>query len=446
MRFTLPCFALLLASSAHGADWPAFLGPNGNSTSPEKGILAPWPKDGLKVVWHQKTGEGYCAPTVVKGKLYLFDRHENTARLTCMDAKTGKHLWKFEYETRYEDQYGYNGGPRCCPVVDGDRVYLHGPEGLLHCIGINDQKVLWKIDTKKEYGVIQNFFGVGSTPIVEGDLLIVQIGGSPQGSDKEEFARLKGNGTAVVAFDKKTGKERWRLGDELASYSSPVLATIEGKRWGSVFTRSGLLGFNPADGKQEFFHRWRAKSLESVNASNPVVVGNKVFITECYGPGGLLLEVKPGGCKVIWSDEEKGRDVSLGCHWMTPIHVDGYLYGCSGRHDSNAELRCVELATGKVMWSVGKRRLARMSLLLVDGYFISQGEYGDVRLIKVNPKKYEEVSAMVPFPPGKDGRPDRDADPLLLYPCWAAPVLSDGLLYLRGKEQVVCLELIPQKK
>src|SRR5262249_35094868 len=156
------------------------------------------------------------------------------------------------------------------------------------------------------------------------------------------------------------------------------------------------------------------------------------------------IEVTKDGPKPVWTDEEKGRDPSLACHWMTPIHVDGYLYGCSGRHDVNGELRCVELATGKVMWS--KKRLARTSLLLVDGHFVCQGEIGDVRLIKVNPKEYEEVSRMVVLPPDKDGKPDRDADPLLEYPCWAAPVLSNGLLYLRGKDHVVCLELIPQKK
>ena len=158
------------------------------------------------------------------------------------------------------------------------------------------------------------------------------------------------------------------------------------------------------------------------------MVGNKVFITECYGPGGLLLEVKPGGYKEVWTDRDKrGPRKSLMCHWMTPIHVDGYLYGCSGRHPQEGELRCIELATGKVMWQ--KPRLFRTSLLQVDGHFLCLSENGTLRLIKINPKRYEEVAVM---------EVDRD-------PCWAAPILSHGLLYIRGGTKLVCLELIPVK-
>jgi hypothetical protein len=132
------------------------------------------------------------------------------------------------------------------------------------------------------------------------------------------------------------------------------------------------------------------------------------------------------------------------CHWSTPIHVDGYVYGCSGRHTQNAELRCVELATGKVMWS--EPGLTRTSLLLVDGHFVCLGEDGVLRLLKVNPHKYEGVSSVELRPAGPDGKPDEGAEPLLQYPCWAAPVLAHGLLYIRGHDRLVCLELIPAPK
>lgn len=442
----LPAFlvALTITRPASAADWPGFLGPKGNSTSSEKGIITPWPKTGLKLVWQQKAGEGYAVPSIQNGKLYFFDRHGDTARLTCMDPKTGKFHWKFEYETKYVDHFNYSGGPRCCPLVEEDRVYLYGAEGMLHCLNTENGKLNWKVDARKEYGVIQNFFGVGSTPVIEGDLLITMVGGSPKGSEEVDFEKLKGNGTGVVAFDKKTGKEKYRLSDELASYTSPVLATIDKKRYCFMLMRAGLLAFDPATGKKRFFFPWRAKSLESVNASNPVVVGDKVFISETYGPGSALLQVKGDEYKVVWDDSEKGREKSMQCHWMTPIHHDGYLYGSSGRHDTNAELRCIELATGKLMWS--KPRLSRTSLLMVDGHFICMAEYGELILFKVNPKEFEPLSIMVTFPNGKDGKPDKEADPLLTYPCWAAPVLSNGLLYMRGKDYLVCLELIPEKK
>jgi len=279
---------------------------------------------------------------------------------------------------------------------------------------------------------------------VEGDLLLVQVGGSPKGSEDINFLDLKGNGTGLVAFNKYTGKIKYKVSDELASYSSPVLATIGKRRWCLLFARGGLVGLDPATGKIDFHFPWRANMLESVNASNPVVVGNRVFLTECYQVGSALLEVKPGGYREVWTDRGKGRGRSLLCHWMTPIHVDGYIYGSSGRHTNEAELRCIELATGKVQWK--EPGLTRSSLLLVDNQFVCLGENGTLRLLKVNPKKYEEVSSVELRPLGKDGKPDPKAGPLLDYPCWAAPILAHGLLYVRGKDRLVCLELIPGKK
>jgi outer membrane protein assembly factor BamB len=420
-----------------GDDWPRFLGPTGDSVSAEKGIIAPWPEKGLRILWQKDIGQGYAMPTISRGRLFHFERRGTTARLYCLKSETGEPLWSFDYPTQYRDKFGYNGGPRCCPVVDDDRVYLLGPEGMLHCLRVRDGKLLWKVDTVAEFGVVQNFFGVGSTPVVEGELLITQIGGSPKGSDPDDFLNLKGNGSGVVAFDKYTGKVRYRISDELAGYASPVLATIHGRRWCFVFARGGLLGFEPKSGKIDFHFPWRSPDLESVNASNPVVVGDRVFISECYGPGGALLKVRPGGYEELWTDKEKRRNKSMQCHWMTPIHHDGYLYGSSGRHPQNAQLRCIELATGKIMWS--EPRLYRSSLLMADGHFVFLGEDGMLRLLKVNPKRYEEVSQLELRVPGSK-------EALLEYPCWAAPILAHGLLYVRGNDRLVCLELIPVKK
>jgi outer membrane protein assembly factor BamB len=420
-----------------GSDWPCFLGPTGDSVSTEKGILSPWPEGGPRVVWHKRLGTGYGMPTISRGRLFLIDRVGDRARLNCWKSETAEPLWTFEYPTDYRDYFGYNNGPRCCPVVDGDRVYTLGAEGMLHCLRVADGKLVWKVDTRADFHVVQNFFGVGSTPVVEGDLLLVQVGGSPKDSDADDFAGLKGDGSGLVAFDKYTGKVRYRATDELAGYAGPVLATIGERRWCFLFARGGLVGLDPATGKVDFHYPWRARILESVNASNPVVVGNRVFISETYGPGSALLEVRPGGYKEVWTDAAKGRDKSMQCHWNTPIHVDGYLYGCSGRHTQNADLRCIELPTGKVMWR--QPRLTRTSLLLADGHFICLGEDGVLRLLKVNPHRYEEISAV-------ELRSADQDQPLLEYPCWAAPILSHGLLYVRGHDRLVCLEMIPPPK
>jgi outer membrane protein assembly factor BamB len=433
-----------LRSRKTGSDWPRFLGPQGTSVSSEKGIHSPWPAAGPKIVWERSIGSGYAMPVVSRGRLFLIDRIRNRARLRCWNAETAESLWTFEYPCNYKDMYNYSGGPRCCPVVDGNRVYIFGAEGMLHCVRATDGKLFWKIDTTTKFGVRQNFFGVGSTPVIEGGLLLVQIGGSPKGSDRLSFEDLKGNGTGLVALDKFTGEIKYKVSNELASYSSPIVTTIGNRRWCFLFARGGLLALEPSSGKIDFHYPWRARELESVNAANPVIVGHRVLISECYEIGSALLEFKPGGYSEVWTDRGKGRKKSLMCHWMTPIHVDGYVYGCSGRHTNEAELRCIELSTGKVMWR--EPNLTRTSLLLVDGHLISLGEDGTLRLLKVNPKKYEEISSVELHPVGKDGKPDPKAGSLLEYPCWAAPILSNGLLYVRGKDRLVSLELIPPKK
>ncbi len=422
-----------LRTRTDGDDWPGFLGPTGDSVSREKGILTRWPKEGPRIVWQMEVAEGYGMPSISRGRLFLFDRLRNSARLRAFTSETGKPLWEFTYPTEYRDHYNYSGGPRCCPVVDGDRVYIYGPEGLLHCVRVTDGKLIWKKDATADFGVIQNFFGTGGTPVVEGDLLITLVGGSPKGSNEVAFDELKSNGTALVAFDKYTGQVKWKSGDDLAGYSSPRVVTLGKQRVCLVFCREALHGFDPTTGKELFAFPWRARILESVNAANPVVVGDRILISETYGPGAALLEFKDGKIHEVWTDAKKGRDKSLQAHWATPIHVDGHVYGCSGRHPENAELRCLELATGKVLWS--EPDLTRTSFLRVDGHLVVLGEYGMLHLVKLNPQKYEEI-ARVQL--GGD-------QPLLQYPCWAAPILSHGLLYVRGKDRLVCLELIPKK-
>lgn len=419
-----------------GGDWPRFLGPAGDGVSTENGILTTWPQDGLRLVWHTDLGEGYCPPAVAGDRVFLFDRIRDLARLSCRDRISGQEHWQFTYPTDYRDMYGYDGGPRACPVVDADRVYIYGPEGMLHCLNVADGKKVWEVDTIAKYGVVPNFFGVASSPLVYGDFVIVAVGGSPAKDspidlrDRDPAAA----GSAIVAFDKRTGEEKYRTGDELASYSVPMVTTNNGRPLGLYFARGGLLGFDPDGGKVKFHYPWRARDRESVNAANPVVVGDQVLVTECYGAGSSLLKLKSGGYDVLWHDDAAARLKRLECHWNTPIHVDGYVYGSSGRHTAQAELRCVELASGKVQWRVPG--LSRSQLTLADEHFLVLTEYGQLLLVRVNPKRYEEV-ARIDY--GGTGLR------LLKYPVWAAPVLSHGLLYIRGQGRFLCLELIPPR-
>ncbi len=432
--------------SSKGGDWPAFLGPTGDSKSAETGIITPWPLKGLKIVWQRPLRESYGIGSVAEGKYYQFDREGNQSKLYALNAKTGELLWEFAYPTNYSDFYGYNGGPRCSPVVDGDRVYLYGAEGILHCLDAKQGKLIWKVDTVVKFGVVQNFFGVGSTPVIEGDLLIAVVGGSPDESQNlgpGALDRVEGNGSGVVAFDKHTGEVKYQVSDELASYAVPRLTTIKGRRWGFVFARGGLIGFEPTTGNIDFHYPWRAEILESVNASTPVVVDDEVFISETYGPGSSLLKVRPGGYDIVWKDDERRRNKAMQTHWNTAVYHEGYLYGSSGRHEYNADLRCIEWKTGKVMWS--QPELTRCSLLYVDGHFVCLSEDGVLRLLRATPVKYDLVSEWKPVA-AREGDNLFGFGPhsLLKPPAWAAPILSHGLMYVRGDDRLLCVELIPQ--
>ncbi len=412
-----------------GEDWPRFLGPTQDGKSSETGIRTDW-SSGLPIVWQIELGEGYSAPTTSLGRLFMFDRLGNTIRLRALSSEIGAELWSRTYPTDYEDMYNYSGGPRTSPVVDGARVYAFGPEGRLRCHRVVDGELCWELDTQKTYGVQQNFFGVGSTPVIYGDLLIAQIGGSPADSPGIQSGAAQPNGTGIVAFDKFTGEERYRLADELASYASIRVAEIHGQDWAFAFTRGGLVGFEPAGGKERFSFPWRAKKLESVNAATPVVIDDRVFITESYGPGGVLLRITDDQPEVIWQDERRKK--SIESHWATPIHLDGVLYGCSGQSTSNGELRAVRLKDGSVLW---KKRGGRTTLLHADGHFVVLGEYGEMMLVKADPSSYQAVTQWTPT-----GEADQ---PLLAFPAWNGPILSHGLLYVRGKDRLLALELIP---
>lgn len=437
-----------LRTRTDGSDWPGLLGPNRDGKSPETGILTTWPPAGPPQVWERRVGEGYSMPVVAKGRIFLFARYRDSVRIEALESETGKELWQIEHPTVYEDAFGYSNGPRAPPLVDDDRLYTHGVDGFLRCHRVVDGKLLWEVDTFDRFGVVPNYFGVGSSPVVENDLLLVPVGGSPTDSPKNlEQGAVRGNGTGLVAFDKRTGRVRYAVTDELASYASPVVTTIADRRWGFHFARGGLLGFEPTTGKVDFHFPWRARRLFSVNASNPVIVGDRVFVSESYERGGALLRVEPGGYEVLWKDPP-GRGQSMATHWSTPIHHDGFLYGSSGEKSGEAELRSVELQTGRVSWR--QPGLRRVTLLYVDNHFVVLTEYGELLLIEANPEEFRllAIAPMTQVPPNESstGRRLGRPRPLVRYPAWSPPVLSHGLLYVRGSDRLVALELIPSRE
>lgn len=425
-----------------GEDWPSFLGPRGDGSSTEQGIdTARW-NPTPPVVWTMPLGISYGAPTIVNGRLFMFERIGEVEQLTCYEAETARQLWKWGTVVQYNDMFGYNNGPRCSPIIDGNLVYLYGVTGKLSCVDIESGQLKWSKDLNKEYAVVPNFFGVASNPCIYENLLLVMVGGStPETSHlpTERLAQVKPHGTAVVAFDKLTGQEVYRVGNGLASYASLVVKNIAGKPMGLAFLRDSLMAWDPATGRELFDFPWRAPMLESVNAALPIVVGNQVLISEAYEVGSALLNIEQGKPSVVWKDGGPRSSCRFRAHWSTPVVIDGYLYGCSGRNGPDTDFRCVRLSDGEVMWTDRNHDRQRSSLLLVDKHLIVLGEYGLLELMRPNPEKLE-VLASTDLASTSD---PRTGDGMMQYPCWAAPVLSHGLLYVRGNSSLVCLDLIP---
>ena len=409
-----------LQKNAVTEDWPSFLGASHNGISRETRISKKFPSSGPPLVWEMTKGTGYSSPALAGDKLVFLHRRLKQEIVDCLHPETGERYWQHSYPTSFEDRYGYNNGPRSSPVIDGDRVYVVGAEGVLHCLHLPSGQVLWRRQLRDEFKVPQDFFGVASTPLVEGELLIVNVGAP--------------GGPCVIGLDKMTGQMRWGAGTEWGgSYASPIPAVIHGKRRVFVLAGAesqpptgGLLMIDPATGAVDFTFPWRSKSYESVNASCPVITGNYVFVSASYKTGGAMLEITPDfKHKVLWTTPE------FGLHFNTPIHKDGYLYGFDGRNEPDASLACIEVKTGKVAWRTslewkeifqagGQQREQMMSpyrgnLLHVDGRFLVLGEMGHLLWMDLNPGGFKEVSRAWLFAARET---------------WSLPVLSRGLLYV----------------
>ncbi len=422
------------------------LGPRYDSHSTETGVPTDWGPDGLRVVWTHPTGTGYGNGVAAAGRWFQFDRYGNVERLTCFKAETGEKLWQWEAAVEYRDAYGYNDGPRCSPVVEGDRVYVYGVAGRLSCIAVVDGTELWSRDMNQEYHVVPNFFGVGAGPLIQGDLLIAMVGGSPaSGSGRSptvnDMPRARPDGTAIVAFDKRTGQEKYRVGNYLASYSAPMIATLDGVPHCVALVREGLLVFRADDGSGEAFFPWRAATIESVNAATPVVIGNRIFISEAYEIGCALLEFTDGKLNPLWKDSGGRSQQVMRTHWATPVQNGNFLFASSGRNPPDTDMRCIEiLADGKTKVRWNQRNRDRGTSMVVDSHLLWLGENGKLQLMPLDPDAYR-VTASMDLQSMMD---PIDGQPLINSPSWAPPVLAHGLLYLRGADRIVCLELIAE--
>jgi outer membrane protein assembly factor BamB len=284
---------------AEAEDWPQLLGPNANGVSAETNLLDRWPANGPPLVWEKPIGTGYAAPSVRGKVLVLHHRSGAEEIVAAFAADSGQPIWQHAYPSQFTDPFGYNNGPRASPLLTSNRCYTFSAAGKLLCLDLASGRVVWQRDTSKDWDVPEAFFGVGSSPILEGNRLLVMIGGQTN--------------SGMVAFNPETGKTLWesvgqsnwqgqaKLGwpgdapvawsswDKQASYATPVAATVHGQRQVFCLMRQGLVSLNPETGAVNFSRWFRARVEESVNAANPVVVKDRVLISSAYYKVGAVL-------------------------------------------------------------------------------------------------------------------------------------------------------------
>jgi outer membrane protein assembly factor BamB len=393
------------------ADWPQYRGANGDGIYAEK-ALASWPASGPKVLWKKPSGEG-IGSIAIQGEKAFYTAADGAAEAcVALDLKTGKPLWSKLLDQEKADRSGDQGGPGPCstPAVSGDKVYAYSSHLILVCFSIADGKEVWKHDVAAEFagqtntGAVQKW-GSATSPIVEGDLVIVSGGGA---------------GQTFLAFNKETGAVVWKKHDEKMTHSTPVPAEIGGVRQVIFLMQSGLVSLDPKTGEI----LWKAPYKYNVaTGASPVVVGDIVFCTAGYNVGGGAFQVTAVGgkfsAKELWQTPNKAMG-----QWTTPIVKDGFLYLINGSGAvDNAKLQCVDLKTGQLKWdgpAVGQGQL-----LLVDGKLIVQTSKGKLLLADPNPQAYKELASAQPI----SGQ------------AWGLPSISEGILVYRTNKEIAAVDL-----
>jgi outer membrane protein assembly factor BamB len=428
--------AVLAVTSVRADDWPQWMGPNRDDVWAETGILDTFPTGGAKYVWRNPIHGGFAGPAIAGGRVFVTDyarsagdnspspSHRNSLkgkeRVLCLDAKTGQELWKHEYDCPYD--VSYPAGPRCTPTVDGDRVYTLGSMGDLLCLEAATGRVTWSKNLPKAYEAPVPMWGFAGHPLVYKNLLICMAGGE---------------GNAVVAMDKLTGKDVWKsLSTQEIGYSPPTIINAGGVPQLVIFHGHGLVGLNPDNGKVYWTEAISTAYAMAIMA--PRQGGDYLFAGGHSGQSvGLKLDpAKPSVTRAWRGSRSHGLAPVSG----TPFVEDGIAYGIDG----NGLFRAMRIATGERLWGTskpvnGKNDTERgpvegAAFVTKNGNrFFIFGENGDLVIARLSPEKYDEISRMKLLDPVAAG--------LGRSVVWSHPAYSGKCVFARNDKEIVCVSL-----
>jgi outer membrane protein assembly factor BamB len=423
MRSALVIVILSMVAAARADDWPQWRGPTRDGVWRETGLVEKFAGPEVPIVWRVPVGAGYSGPTIAGGKVYLTDRliePTQQERVHCFDAATGKLVWSYVYEAQY--RVGYPAGPRANVTVADGKAYALGTMGHLHCFDAATGKILWMHELSPEYKIRMPIWGISGAPLVEGNLLIVQVGGE---------------NACLVAFDKETGVQRWRALDDDASYAAPIMVEQAGKRVCVCLTGESVVGLDPQSGSVYWQHPFPPSKMP-IGISTPIYDAGRLFVTSFYD-GSLMLQLNADSATVKETWRRKGFDEkhtdALHSIISTPLFLGDYVYGV----DSYGELRCLNAKDGERVWEdLSAVPTARWSTI----HFVQNGdkvwmftERGDLIIAKLSPKGYEEISRAKLIAPTREQLGQRGGV------CWAHPGFADRRVFIRNDEELVCGEL-----
>jgi outer membrane protein assembly factor BamB len=412
---TLP----LLASAALRADdWPQWRGPNRDGVCGETGLLQSFPAEGLKVRWRVPVGGGWSSPVVAQCRVYLADselvRPRAKERLHCFDESTGKALWTYAYDVAYED-FAFDPtqefGPVATPIAHDGKVYALGRLGHLFCLDARKGEVLWQRNLEKDYQI--EVTGGAPSPLIDGDLLILFIGGKP--------------GACVVGLHKDTGKEVWKALDESLTFSSPIVISSGGKKQLIVWTQESVTSLDPAAGTTY----WRQRLLTSGDyaVSTPVFHKDRLLI------GGLMFQLDAGkpAAAVLWP-ASKAPSRRIFSHTSTALFRGDHLFSAK----SSGELICVEASTGKQVWEVDtvtdlRNSGASIHLTPNGDSVLLYTDKGELIRTQLTSEGYQEISRVALLEPTYTFGGRKVA--------WSPPAYANRHIFARNGKELICASL-----
>lgn len=388
------------------SDWLNWRGPGYEGKSQFTSIKTNW-KDGLKILWQvnylcqgQNTAT-WSAPVVQGNRLIVPGRDETNDLVFCINADNGKLIWSGKYTSEAGTSHG--PGSRATPAIDGDLVYTFGRSGDLVCWQLMDGKMLWRKNIKDE-GAEEPQWGCSSSPLILDNKVIVQGGGK----------------ALVVAYDKNTGNVLWKSMKGKGGYAAPIAFSIGNNVQLIIYHGTGISCLNASDGKELWTVPWETNY--GVNATTPIVSKDILFNSSAYKMGCQALRISEKGYSVLWKNK------ALEAQHTDPVLIDNYLYGYSGESSRNSgQFKCVELSTGKEMWSTGE--IGQGTATYVDGYLICLDIKGNLALVKPDPSGFQLVGNV------------NAAIGDVKSPAWTVPIVANGKLYLRYLQKLICYDI-----